>query len=265
MCRLKEINITNNMGAQNMLCDMILMVAVGHAAVADCCKFVEEMVSKRSMASSHLPQIVREVLRPLQCCGGENWAAPRRTVHCPSPGGSENVRLPGQGSSDSTPQLQFSPNVLSLFLGKSLFPLNALSSPPVNHRPLHLQRVWSGKAIKTTQNPGMIGSLLRLQKSLEDGISEYDTSLHDASFSAMAYTILPYKVVEKCLGTSTPDCATNEYVFAHEKNSAPGHYPEHVSLDDLKNLITLVAKKVSTHRGFLLVNQLRFPNPLGMC
>jgi hypothetical protein len=131
---------------------------------------------------------------------------------------------------------RFSPNVLSLFVEKSVFPIESLTSPAVNHRSLHLKRIWFEHAVSDRNHPNIISTLLGMGES---------SNYHDRSLSRLDYLILPYKLNENHFHTasehSPAHAVSSEFVFAHNKEIATDHSATHVGVQDVLDLIRLLS------------------------
>lgn len=151
-------------------------------------------------------------------------------------------------------KLQFSPNVMSLFLETHLSPASrylTVMSPHVNYRKLKLHRVWCQEAIETNQkyvgstdNPGVVASML--------GLGFGDTK-RDVSLASLEYHIFPYKskeskVLDSLSSTAESDLVLSEGIFSHQRKK----YAEdsqcivtHITVDDVRDLLEVLSDGVS--------------------
>lgn len=195
-------------------CESLLLVGVAQASVSMLGSEMETVINTRRM-TRRIKCFLESVMKPVSYFDGRSWSSRRLDAQItPSP-----VTAKGKSVASSIVEnkpyckLYFSPNVLSLFLetrGNPSLQKVYLMSPRVNHRNLHLERVWHGKAIGTDDNPGIIATMLELG----DGGTLRDRSLKES------YVIFPYTVKErseKDVLLSDSELVFSEHVLAHQK------------------------------------------------
>jgi len=129
--------------------------------------------------------------------------------------------------------------VLSLFLetrADTALQRVYMMSPRVNHRNLHLERVWNDKS---SENPGVIGTLL--------GLGNGET-YRDKSLSENDYHIFPYTVKERSEQdalSSDSERVFSEHVFSHQKVlNNTSSIVAHIDARDVKNLLNILELSV---------------------
>jgi hypothetical protein len=150
--------------------------------------------------------------------------------------------------------LQFSPNVMSLFLETHFSPASrylTVMSPHVNYRKLKLHRVWCQEAIETNKNydesndnPGVIASML--------GLGFGDTQ-RDVSLAKLEYHIFPYKIKESGVldspsSTAESDLVVSEGIFSHQRKiytEVGNGIVTHIAVDDVLDLLEVLSSGVS--------------------
>ena len=99
----------------------------------------------------------------------------------------------------------------------------------LNHRPLHLNRVWYNEG---ACKDGIIATLLGYDEK---------TKRHDTTLSELEYIIFPYTASEKESDDSVGAMEGKaEYVFSHEKDVKTNHVLHHVSIEDLRELLNVL-------------------------
>jgi hypothetical protein len=198
---------------------------------------VKEALVKGNI-SEELKERLDKAFHPLQACGGSNWRKRQTTKNktkndpqCKKSGKSDGKQSTTDGLLDDA--LHLSPNVISMFLPQSGFPKIGLDTPDVNHRALHMKRVWCKENIGTDDNPGVIGSLMGLNNKVE---------YRELYLSEMRFVVFPYRTAEKQLTGNDDETSACEYVFAHEKEAANSHLANHVSMDDAARLIGVLCE-----------------------
>lgn len=202
---------------------MILIYAVAHGQINHCNNIIAEAMDSGSFPRTFLSDIEKR-FRPFKYFGGENWTTPGATnalQHFPPP---SVVKSHGT---------HFSPNFLSMLVQHSIGPHFSITSPLVNHRALHIDRVWPQHATIAKINPGIIGTLLGLSTS----------SLEvDESLSKLDYFIIPYKLCDGVDVLPNTFSINSEFIFAHLKDVLPNQHATHIHPQDVVNLIQLLAK-----------------------
>ncbi len=225
--------------------ERILLMAVSHNRVFECSTVLEEARSNENLLSMKFLELLEKVFKPIASVKGENWTANLKT---PPPLGNEGLQrllLPEPKAGMSTIErkksqlslpsqcVEISPNVLCLFVEQSICPNPTITSPPVNHRPLRLQRVWCKRGHGIKKNHGMIGTLM--------GIGDQQ-SIYELDYVCWAYTI---RNCGQPSGVKEAPVVV-EAVFGHEKiNMAEdqGYGTEiahHTTTPDLKNMCNLL-------------------------
>lgn len=179
-------------GYMQRLCNSLHLVGVSQA-----CAFKLGSELKRALKSgdtmpSWMKELVESVMKPLSSCKGQNWSScslDEKIKSSPPKAEGENDAL-FLVEEEQYFQVQFSPNVLSLFLETRVDLKRRkvyMMSPRVNNRHLHLDRVWNRDGIKTAKDSGIIATML----DLGAGKNDADKSLSDS------YYIFPYAVSER--------------------------------------------------------------------
>jgi len=239
-----EENDSSKVGLPQRLCNSLLLVGVAQASVSMLGSEVEKVITNRLM-HKEITRFLVSVMKPVRYSQGQSLISPSLDAQIkPSP-----AKVKGKNIASSTVgskpycKLHFSPNVLSLFLEtRTDLALQKvyLMSPRVNHRNLHLERVWNGKAIGTDDNPGIIATMLELG----DGGTLRDTSLKEN------YVIFPYTVKERSEEDallSDSELVFSEHVLSHQKqlndtDRIVAHIDEHNVKELWDILRTLVCK-----------------------
>lgn len=251
---IKSDDLEKKTGLDPYFCDMVLLMAVTHACVADCKAATETFLTTRSPEENFLKTLKRVFFpfkfaqedEPCKLAKGEKpheyWATINESIDNPKVDEEDDATV-GKNTIQGDSKQRISPNVLSLFAERAAFPKISLCAPAINHRHLNVNRVWSMDNINNTGNPGIIGSLLDVGRD--------DESPRDLTFTEMDYFVFPYKVVEKagdsCRVNSrgASEEKSNRMVFEHDVSETTTHIPNLIHLDDIRKLIQLLSK-VST-------------------
>lgn len=227
-------------------------MAVANGCVEECDANIRNILDEKIIPQSFL-DIVANCFFPVKANDGINWTSLPKRRGLPKTDQDEKL---GDSVETGTKKdvglnsiLRFSPNVLCLFLQKTLFPRISLCAPSVNQRSLRLKRVWFKEDLMPSladsdqadtenlpsKNPGMIATLLDLV-----GV-EMD---YDPTFAVLHYFFFPYKAMETNKEQSKTDAETGsmcEYIFAHDKaDASPSLAAYHVTSKDLEDLIRLL-------------------------
>jgi len=165
---------------------------------------------------------------------------------------SKTIGRKGIEIKESHSRLQFSPNVLSLFVETRVSltsPTVVVMSPYVNCRKLLRQRVWDEKALGTNNNPGVIGSMLGL------GVGETG---RDTSLCHLEYHIFPYKIKEGIPSTADSEDVLSEGIFSHQqhRNAEDGdRIVTHITTDDVRQLLEVLSSKVCNIIEYVVRNE----------
>jgi len=222
--------------------NMLLLLAVSHGCVLECDEVVKVALQTTGTLPEYFKAIMNKVFHPLKSCGGMNWSTinqldDRAKIEKlkEKKGYDDKEKTSRKLMATSMAFIGFSPNVLPLFLERTILPRVALASPAINNRVLHYKRIWQNEIPEIGEDAGMIGTLL--------GLGGH-TQTHDFSFSELEYHVFVYKVSELENETTKDsmqeELVMSEYVFSQEKDSKTTHMVKHVTIDDLKNLLKLL-------------------------
>lgn len=226
--------ITN--GLDPILPKMSVLAAVSHGFVHEFEEFTsshENHFSERSLS-----QLLGEILKPLASCRSEGWSSNYEEQVTENDRDNGNTSM-NKSQSDSNVMF-FSPNVLSLFLERSAFPIHSLSTPAVNHRKLHQCRVWCQEAIDSVGNPGVIASMIGVGEDFDDT---------DLTLSKVGYHLFPFKSVEANLldpkeaeDTEIHLQSTNMFAFANEEEIQTNRVAHHTTVEDFRKLADILGE-----------------------
>jgi hypothetical protein len=274
---------------------MVLLLARGHGCATDFINLIKSEVQGCGTAYSltEINDVLQRVYRPFSHGGGldpdPKSTSKRRSkaaANCDGTVGNtpradvwgvctdvtfdeEPIDQGAIGPVDPsrTHRVRLSPNVLSLFVEKVLYPGSFVCSPPINHRPLKFDRLWCLKSLLSGEqaDPGIVATLL--------GVGNDDTS-RDATLAEMTYIATLYKVregvskfsavhsvdgtptlVQKTPGGCTPghgvagcgsaaarsDVCLSRPVFHHARHVRTNHVISQVTPNDLRSLVSLVS------------------------
>jgi hypothetical protein len=251
--RRAEEKDSSKLGFAQLICNSLLLVGVAQATIS-MLDFEMEKTITSCIMSKEIISFVKSVMKPVSCFQGQSLISPSLDAQIKA----SPVRAEGKNIASSIVgskpycKLHFSPNVLSLFLETRADPALRkvyLMSPRVNHRNLHLERVWHGNAIGTDENPGIIATLLELG----DGGTMRDTSLKEN------YIIFPYTVKERSeedVSLSVSELVFSEHVLAHQKQlNGTNRIVAHIDAHDVKELWDILRTSVCKN-CFRCVNKL---------
>jgi len=198
--------------------------------------------------------LVELVMKPLTYCKGQNWSScslDKKIISSAPKAKGENDAL-FLVEEKQYFQVNFSPNVLSLFLETRVDLQRRkvyMMSPRVNNRHLHLDRVWNGKAAGNDNDPGIIATMLDLGVSKKDA----DKSLSES------YYIFPYTVYERSKKDEPvpeSELAFSEHVFSCQKGlNDTTRVVRHPDMDVYSRLLGILVHGVRKDR-FYCVNKL---------
>jgi len=228
---------------------MLLLVAVAQG----CVSMIDSQM-KEALKNSFMPRemiiLFESVAKPLFQLKGQNWSSrelDEKTKTASPPLTKAKTRIPVKVvESNQYFELQFCPNVLSLFLETRVIPdlyEVVLMSPHVNHRSLHFDRVWKINVLRTNKddkNPGIIATMLNV------GGNEI---FRDKSLSTSNYYLFPYKIKERTPNDNSSaavNLAFSEPVFSNRKMylSDATRVVVHITEDDVRQLLEVLSPKV---------------------
>lgn len=231
--------------AENLL-NALLLCAVSQGCVEDTKTVVKSMYQDKRSKELKMPSFLDAVTKPLRHCGGINWRT-NNHVDGSETGEKQTVYEYRETAKMYNFTLPCSPNFLSLFLETYASPKSGsavLMSPRVNHRNLHIKRLWG--ATPTSKDPGVISTMLGLR------VGEI---IRDSSLTDLAYHIFPYKITElpkkddEGPSTSTSDSGLvlSEGVFSRGKDIKYScRIVTHITVEDVQELLNVLSSKVCT-------------------
>jgi len=206
---------------------MILLMAVSHGCILEVDNAVTNIVEENDgVLPEEFKKVMTSVFSPLKSANGRK----REAINEPDLWAEEQVSMgkkdDGEWVAKTGLGFVFSPNALSLFLEKTLFPRLSLASPPINERDLNMKRVWWKEA-----KSGILATLIGVEK---------DRQKHDATLLELEYHLLPYKISERTLDNAPEIMVMSEYIFAHEKEEKTSHAVEDVSAEEVLHLLNVL-------------------------